>query len=128
MKCEMCGTGIGEETVFCPKCGTKVLRQEGADPVQSSVEGQYQAAPEQGPQGQGQPQGQYQQGQYQAPQPVQYQWQYQAQPGQYPPGQYPPQYYPYADRGKSAKVVGILALIFGCLGGLIGIILVCCVI
>ena len=107
MKCEMCGAEFGQDVVFCSKCGAKVVVQDAPGPDQSFA--------------------QPQQGQYQ-PQQSQYQGQYQPPYGQnqgYPQGQYPPQYQHYVDRGKSAKVVGILALIFGCLGGFVGVILGC---
>ena len=82
-------------------------------------------------QGQFPPQGHSTQGEYAQGQPPQGQYTQppQGPQGPYPQGPYPPyppygQYPPqYVDIGKSSKVVGILALIFGCMGGLIGIIL-----
>ena len=157
MKCEMCGTELGQDVVFCSTCGAKIAAQDApGSPGQSfapvsdqpfipgSLNQSFVPGPDQ-PFAPGSPDqsfAQPQQGQYQPQQSQyqgqgQYQGQYQPPYGQnqgspqqgYPQGQYPPQYQPqyqpYVDRGKSAKVVGILALIFGCLGGFVGIILGC---
>ena len=147
MKCSICGMEAIGNVTFCSSCGSNMPAQEFAQtppsghlqPIQEFAQtpssGRLQPAQEfaQAPQSNQQPDHMQQQAQPQQTYAT-LQRNYQPQ-GQYPPqgqyapqGQYPPhgQYYPqYVDIGKSAKVVGILALIFGCMGGFIGIILGC---